>query len=108
MKAQVSFSSGLPLLVMLMANMNSLPAVGKLVAKEEDVDWTEAKSPEVNGATLVGVKSPEDVLTESCGIAPWEHSAVHGDKLIFGKLSFRAILDESLVPSLARTSIFSI
>ena len=104
MNAQVSFSSGLPLLVMLMANMNSLPAV-KLVMEKMLMGL---KSPEVNGATLVGVKSPKDVLTESCGIAPWEHSAVHGDKLIFGKLSFRAILDESLVPSLARTSIFSI
>ena len=33
LNAQVSFSSGLPLLVMLMANMNSLPAV-KLVMEK--------------------------------------------------------------------------
>ena len=62
--------------------------------------------PEVNGATVVCVKSPEDVLTESCGIAPWEHLAVHGDELIFGEFSFWTILDESLMPGLARTPVF--
>ena len=89
---------------MLMANMNSLSAA-KLVVKEEDGNWT--VPPEVNGATVVCVKSPEDILTESCGIAPWEHLAVHGDELIFGEFSFWTILDESLVPGLARTPVFS-
>ena len=62
--------------------------------------------PEVYCATIIGVKSPKDVLTESCWIASWEHLAVHGDKLIFGEFSFWTILDEPLVPSLkARTPV---
>ena len=60
--------------------------------------------PEVYCATIIGVKSPKDVLTESCWIASWEHLAVHGDKLIFGEFSFWTILDEPLVPSLSKNS----
>ena len=64
--------------------------------------------PEVNGAAVVGVEGPEDVLTEFVGIPIGEHLAVHGHKLILGQLPAGTILQESLVPLLETESSYSL
>ena len=56
--------------------------------------------PEVNGATLVCIKSSEHILAEAVSIACGKHLAVHSYKLLRRKLSTRAVLQETFVPLL--------
>ena len=56
--------------------------------------------PEVNSPTVVRVKCSEHILAELGGVAPREHLAVHGDKLLLCQFSRGTILQETLVPGL--------
>ena len=56
--------------------------------------------PEVNGATVVGVKCPEDIFTEVVSIPAGEYLGVHLHELFLGQLTRGTILQESIVPAL--------
>ena len=56
--------------------------------------------PDVNGATVVGVKYPEHVLAELLGITIWKESAVNLNKLTLVNFSRWKVFPETFVPVL--------